>query len=277
MNKKKPIKLSNIAISHISLVKAGANKKEIIYKSVDGNPLEQKIIQIKKSDDEKGIVYGIVYAPNEVDTDGEYAEADEIIKAAYSFMKNRNTTNIDKEHSLEIEKAYVGESWIIKENDSIFPDEPVGSWAVGIQLEDDELKKSVKDGEIAGISMFGKAQKEEVEPEVSKADQKSFSLNDMLDAFKKIFSSTSFEMRGHVYNDQANITKNKGEELSPEELEKAVKSAMEPVTKKMGEMQDQIDELKKSNDEAQEELKKSRQRDDVPNGEVKKDDKAGIL
>lgn len=266
-------KLSNIAITHISLVKAGANKKSIIYKSADGEPPYARNIEIKKSDDEQGIIYGIVYAPNEVDTDGDYTDVDEILKASYAFMKSRFTNNVDKDHSFEVEKAFVAESWIVKENDPIFPDEPVGSWAVGIKLEDEELKKGVKDGDIAGISMAGTATKtEEENPTVEKADEKNYSMNDFINMFKKLFGRTSFEISGSVYNDEANVYKSKeGEDnqMTPEEFEAALTKAMKPLTDQLGEMKTKVEALEKSDKETKEALKKSRQNGDV---EIKKEE-----
>ncbi len=71
-------RLSNIVVTHISLVKAGANNKTIIYKSSKNAPQWQKDIEIKKSNTKEGIVYGIVYAPDEIDSQGDFAKADEI-------------------------------------------------------------------------------------------------------------------------------------------------------------------------------------------------------
>ncbi len=159
----KAIALSDIAITHISLVKAGANGKQVIYKSAANEGGYEHTIAIKKNDEEKGVIYGVVYAPDEVDSQGDFATAGEIEKAAYAFMKARNTTNVDVDHSFEPEAAFVAESWIVKGGDSIFPDEPVGSWAVAIKLEDEDLKALAKSGELAGISMAGVAQKNEVE------------------------------------------------------------------------------------------------------------------
>lgn len=241
-------KLKDIAITHISLVKAGANGKAIIYKSADATPTYDKQIVIKKTDNEKGIVYGIVYSPNEVDTDGEFTDANEIVKAAYGFMKAKNTTNVDKQHSFENEKAFVAESWIVKKNDSIFPDEKEGSWAVAIKLEDDELKKAVKDGEIAGISMAGTAQKEDVE--------KSFSLSDLLDVFTKLFSSTSVNLSGHVYNDKINKQE---DELKKEDIEAAVKVAVEPFIKSVKDLEGKVETLEKEKKEMEDLLKQSKQ------------------
>lgn len=271
-----PKLLKDINITHISLVKSGANQKQIIYKCSDKDPLFTKNIEIKKSDDEKGVVYGIVYAPDSLDTDGEYTNADEILKAAYAFMKNKNTGNVDKDHSFEIEKAYVAESWILKENDAVFPDEPVGSWAVAIQLEDEELKKAAKEGEIAGISMAGTATKEDDES-VSKADEKNFSFNDMVKTIKELFGYTSINI--HASHDKQIDKSNKEEsELKPEDIAAVVKEAVEPLAKQVGELQTQVETLQKSNDETKETLKKSQQNNDPQGQPIEKENKEeGIL
>ena len=264
--------LKDISITHISLVKAGANKKDIIYKTSNKDPLHFKTIEIKKSDDEKGVIYGIVYSPDSIDTDDEYTNADEIVKAAYGFMKSKNTTNVDKDHTFENEKAFVGESWITKENDSIFPDEPMGSWAVGIKLEDEELKKAVKNGDIAGISMAGTATKEDDADDVSKASEKMFSLNDLLETMKKVFGYTSFSMHGS-YDKNIDKSKKEGEKetMKPEEMEAALTKAMEPVVTKIDSLQNEVDDLKKSNKETVEALKKSKQNNDPQNENVEKE------
>jgi len=144
--------LKDINIKMISLVRAGANQKEIIYK---GESLQSTLrVDFLKSNEEQGVVYGIVYAPNETDTQGDSTTTDEILKAAYKFMKNSNLTQcVDVEHSLNPVEAYICESWIVKTRDPFFSE--VGAWAVGIKLEDDNLKEAVKNGEINGLSMYG--------------------------------------------------------------------------------------------------------------------------
>ncbi|WP_195836304.1 XkdF-like putative serine protease domain-containing protein [Campylobacter portucalensis] len=104
----------------------------------------------KKKKEGGGVVYGIVYSPDEVDAHGEMSSGEEIQKAAYGFMKGLNGGNVDREHDFKNRDAYVAESWIVRENDALFKGEKVGSWAVGIKLESDELKQAVKKGEIAG-------------------------------------------------------------------------------------------------------------------------------
>jgi hypothetical protein len=255
-------RLSNIAITHISLVKEVANKNSIIYKSSDKEPEYIREIAFKKSDDEKGIVYGIVYAPEQKDTDGDFASSDEIIKAAYSFMKERNTINVDKQHSFENVDAFVAESWIVKENDSVFPNEPVGSWAVAIKLESEELKKAVKDGDIAGLSMAGTAIKKEDNEPTQKADDKTFSLNDLIDMFKKVFGSTHVNISGSAYSDVNKSNEGDKEEMKKEEIEKALADALEPLKKEIGDLKTKNESLEKSNKTLEETLKKSKQDND---------------
>ncbi len=150
--------LKKIMVGWISLVKKGSNLRQVIYKSGDDNPYQWQV-PIAKYDEEKGMVYGIVYAPDDTDSQGDFATAPEIEKAAYAFMKSTNARQIDKNHSEIPENAFVAESWIIKDHDALFPKEKQGAWAVGIKLESDELKKQVKDGEIEGLSMAGTADK----------------------------------------------------------------------------------------------------------------------
>jgi hypothetical protein len=119
---------------------------------------ETSLKKIKKSD-EKRMVYGIVYSPNEVDSQGEYATGAEIEKAAYNFMKGLRLLNVDAQHDFDPKAAFVAESWITKGVDPLFSSEPEGSWAVGIRVEDDALWADVKKGELAGISMAGYAAK----------------------------------------------------------------------------------------------------------------------
>lgn len=152
--------LKNIKVEFISLVHKGANRKSVIWKSADKEPDNQREIPIKKTDEEKQLVYGIVYSPDEVDTDGDYTTSAEIEKSAHDFMKSARVGNVDKDHSFEKEDgAFVAESWIVRKEDPVFPDEKEGSWAVAIKVEDEELWSLVKKGDIGGLSIGGVADK----------------------------------------------------------------------------------------------------------------------
>ena len=161
-------RLSKIDVSFISLVDKGANQKKIIFKSEDtpDNPSLNKTVPIAKYDEEKGIVYGIVYSPEETDSQGDIASAEEIEKAAYAFMKNGRVQAVDKQHNEQVGEEYVCESWITKEADALFPDDPVGSWAVGIKIEDEVTKQEIRDEKITGLSMAGLAVGENLEKSI---------------------------------------------------------------------------------------------------------------
>lgn len=168
-----PTELRDMKVDFLSLVSKGANGKRIIWKAgqspaPDGktggdkpegsDAFETPLRKLVKSD-EKRVVYGIVYSPGQVDSQGEYAERGEIEKAAYGFMKGLRLLNVDAQHDFDPKAAFVAESWITKGADPLFPDEPEGSWAVGIRVEDEALWASVKKGELAGLSMAGYAAK----------------------------------------------------------------------------------------------------------------------
>ncbi len=155
-------KLKKVDVHFISLVNKGANKKHIIWKSE--NPPEDapysKTVGILKTDEEKRMVYGIVYAPDEVDSQGDVATAEVIEKMAYDFMRNARTTQVDKQHDYQPDEGFVAESWIVKEGDPLFDE--VGAWAVGIKVENDATWEAIKKGEITGISLAGEAEVEEI-------------------------------------------------------------------------------------------------------------------
>ena len=153
--------LKNMRINFISLVPQGANGEQVLWKSGTAAPSgceaiarEIPLKEITKSED-KRMVYGIVYPAGKVDSQGDYSTAPEIEKAAYDFMKDLRVNNVDTSHNFEKAGAFVAESWLTKSGDSLFPDAPEGSWAVGIKVEDDALWQRVKKGEFRGLSMAG--------------------------------------------------------------------------------------------------------------------------
>lgn len=155
-----PTELKNIKVSWISLVKAGANKKKFIYKAADEKPpVIEREIPIAKFEEEEGLVYGIVYSPNELDTDSEFARRETIKAAAHDFLKGLKAVNVDRQHSFEKEDADVVESWTLEKGDPRFPDEPAGAWAVVIKVNDEAIRADIKAGKIEGLSMAGVADK----------------------------------------------------------------------------------------------------------------------
>jgi hypothetical protein len=136
-------RLSNIDVLYISLVDKGANMKKIVFKSdnLPEDPPISKIVEILKTDVDKKMVYGIVYSPEETDSQGDVASESEIEKAAHGFMKYRRSGKIDKMHNMEPEQGFTAETWITRENDALL----------------------VKKEEITGLSLMGSANTEQLE------------------------------------------------------------------------------------------------------------------
>lgn len=197
--------LKSVNVNFISLVDKAANQKTIIFKSADPSKnTYQKIVQLKKVDEDQHMVYGIVYSPDQPDTDGDFTNAEVIKQMAYDFMKNRNTTNIDKQHDFNADEGFVAESWITKSGDPIFTLEPEGSWAVGIKVIKEDTWAKVKSGEITGLSMAGLAVVEEVQKSdivtFDTASQDSL-LSRITKAIKEGFTNLKKDFNSNFNND----------------------------------------------------------------------------
>lgn len=150
--------LTDLSVSFLSLVKTPATGKGLTLKAADGERPAAFDLVVKNDDMMRA--YGVVYAPDQEDAHGDTADADTIRKAQAEFMREGRLKNIDTEHSFTSEMAYVAESWLVRKGDPLFPDEPEGSWAVGIQIGDPDLWKQLKSGELTGISLAGIARME---------------------------------------------------------------------------------------------------------------------
>ena len=195
--------------------------------------------------------------------------------------------NIDKNHSYVSEDAFVAESWIIQKGDPTFPDEPEGSWAVAIIIEDDDTWDQVEKGEIEAISMGGTGDKIE-DQEVNKAlDYKSArttgnlweKVNPLETALRSIFDDDEITDKKKAIGDSVDQFKadllsdiSKDDSLVKVDesiIMKAVKKALKKLNKKGGpdmedkdkkEVQEMIDgSIKK----AVEELPKPLSKDDM--------------
>lgn len=146
-------KLTDLSVSFLSLVKTPATGKGLTLKTANGERATTFNLVVKNDDMMRA--YGIVYAPDQEDAHGDTADADTIRRAQAEFMREGRLKNIDTEHSFTSEMAYVAESWLVRKGDPLFPDEPEGSWAVGIQIGDPDLWKKLKSGALTGISLAG--------------------------------------------------------------------------------------------------------------------------
>jgi len=135
-------------------------REDMIEKSWD--------VEIVKADDEKHIIYGVVYAPNKTDTQHDQMTEAEIEKMAHGFLIRSMT--IDRQHQEELpaEKATPVESYIAPVDMNIGGKAIMkGSWVLATWVPDDELWAEVKAKKINAYSFRGWAKRQPMQPAVS--------------------------------------------------------------------------------------------------------------
>lgn len=123
-----------------------------------GKSAVSKKICFLKSDDEKRYTLGIVYEPDVVDSQGDYATAEDIEKAAWDFMrKSLRLGYMHKDSDNDI--GDIVESYIapvdMRIGDNVVK---AGTWLIGVVWSPQYWEK-VKSGEITGFSMGGTARR----------------------------------------------------------------------------------------------------------------------
>jgi len=114
----------------------------------------KKECKFLKQDEGKRLVYGVVYEPDEVDYDGDYASAEDIEKAAHAFLSDVRAIKV--QHLVPNDGISIVESYCAPVDFSLGA-EPVkkGAWVMVVKVWDDEVWKLVVDGTLTGFSMGG--------------------------------------------------------------------------------------------------------------------------
>ena len=119
-------------------------------KNLEGKSVNTKISTIKSIDDERQIVYGLVYEPNVLDSHGDMMTAEEIEKMCHRFMQIESLDKtIDVNHDGVPVSAHPIESFIAKADDPHYTE---GSWVLGVKIYDDMIWEDVKTGRLNGFS-----------------------------------------------------------------------------------------------------------------------------
>jgi hypothetical protein len=252
--------LKELSVEFISLVKSPANRKGLVLKGRDARTFE-----IKKTDAKLKRAYGVVYAPDEEDAQGDSADAETIRKAADEFMKDGRLKNVDSDHDFVPKGAFVAESWIVRKGDPTFSGESEGAWAVGIQITDDALWKGLESGEYTGISLAGngrRVKKEDDEPPgwfrrfLAKAGRKADDgetgedVEKMEDEMKEQFD----EIKAAIAELKAALAKRPEGEEEPEE--EGVQKSGETVAALAKQVEELKAEVSKARTDAADEMKK---------------------
>lgn len=169
----KAIEIIDAEIEFVSLVDKAANKRQFLFAKSEDGPSKIKIQnKLIKSDDEHTVI-GIIYEPGVEDAHGNFMKADEIKKAAEYF--NTEGEGIDEQHNeIAIQDGVeLVKSWVTEEEETMFGEViKEGTWLMELKVTDDEIWKSIEDGDITGFSMGGSGTYilEDVDP-VEKAEK----------------------------------------------------------------------------------------------------------
>lgn len=242
--KGKKQELRDMNITHISYVNKAANKTRFF---------------LLKAEEAKKLVYGIVYEPDVVDTQGDFATAEEIEKAAHNFMENAR--NIDLQHNFKAGYGTLQESYIAPADFKIGETNiKKGAWVI-VTKATDEVWESIQKGEITGYSMGGSAVKiaveeDKVEKQENNSDEvkgffdvvKSFfvkadnkEINENIEKAGKSISNSNMEQIQNAYNalgkliESVNSKESEETELNKEDVTQIVKSAVEEAVKPLNE------------------------------------------
>jgi cation transport regulator ChaB len=114
----------------------------------------EKSVEFIKVDKKKQIVYGVVYEPDTVDADGDFATSEEIEKAAHKFMKDYNNISIMHERivpSIKVVESYIAPVDFLFGNSKI----KKGTWLIAVHVGDKEIWEKIENEEYTGFSMGG--------------------------------------------------------------------------------------------------------------------------
>ncbi len=156
------IDLEDEGIQAISLVDSPAIESNWVALSKDKEKLQLKVV-----DEEKRILLGAALIPNKAIMrikDGEeyhiYFSKKTVRQASELFLKNGFQSKTTLEHEVISDGNTVVESWIVdnKELDKSFfygLDVPVGTWMIGMKIDNDAVWDKVKAGTYKGFSIEG--------------------------------------------------------------------------------------------------------------------------
>ncbi len=141
---------AQLRVQYISLVKHPANRRGVVVKSDDGG--FELPVRILRKEADRRLLFGVVYEPGLIDTQGDYASEEVIRDAAHEFLRLGLVKMIDFQHDFDPGKGSVVESFILGGPDERFPGIAKGAWVVAIELSA-EMESRLD--EIGGLSLAG--------------------------------------------------------------------------------------------------------------------------
>ncbi|MCY8178839.1 XkdF-like putative serine protease domain-containing protein [Bacillus paralicheniformis] len=279
-----PRELINAKITHVSYVDKAANQKQFFFMKSEKQPDFQKEIRVlTKADDEKKLVYGIVYEPDTPDAHGDFMTAAEIEKAAHGFLKDAR--EIDKQHDFKGGVGEVVESYVTPADFEVNGETiKKGSWVL-VTKASDEVWEQIKKGEITGYSMAGTAEtigKQKEKPFSHSANEEKGLFNLLKNFFlgKSEEEETSVEKAGRKFS-AANLQEIKSahtalgnllsqaeaekeeDELKKEDIEKLLDDKLNPITKRLDEIEKEAESAEGDGEDEKQEQSLVKQMDEL--------------
>lgn len=125
-------------------------------------------VQMRVVDEEKRMVIGLALIPEKEifrkDAEGrEYNimfSKETVRKASELYLSRHRANNTTYAHNKQVEGVSLSETWIVedkqKDKTALYNiDAPVGSWAISMKVENEDVWQSVKEGKVLGFSIEG--------------------------------------------------------------------------------------------------------------------------
>lgn len=112
--------------------------------------------RIIKVDEEQRMVYGVVMEPDTIDTQGDFATAEEIEKAAHDYLETKQKLGFMHRlfnfgNNLRIMESFISQVDFVYNGETV----KKGSWVMSVRILADDVWQKVKDGLITGFSIGG--------------------------------------------------------------------------------------------------------------------------
>jgi hypothetical protein len=184
-----------LAIDAISLVSAPAIEENWVFFGKEKNNLT-----FAKVDEDKRMLISPALIPDKqifrhdpnTDTDYYvYFSKSTVRKASELYLKNNNHHKATHEHSERVSGVLTVESWIIEDpkmdKSTLYGFSlPKGTWMVMMRIDNEELWKEIKEGNLKGLSIEGY-----FTDKMEKMSEKTPTDQEILEALKEIISKSN--------------------------------------------------------------------------------------
>ncbi len=202
--------------------------------------------EIKKSvpfsKQEERYVEGVVYSPDQKDSEKQFMKSGSIEKMADRFMKlySQGKAYIDLQHNNVAGTGYIKKCLI----------DDQGSWVVGVHVEDDSTWESIKKGDLNGFSIYGsgeiKSDGEIQNVQISKISVVDHPVNQQAFSVIKSEKTTKEKVLSfleHLFKSEVTMENSVEERLT--DLETSVSELKKNVNSLTGEKQGELEKSEK--------------------------------